>query len=165
MTERASTAASDQSEDEYLAISELFVDGSPDFGVLDLSVARCALYPVDDADSMAAGRDWSITGVVTRRPAPALILFGDLTVRDEDWFVGTTVSCAITFRDDRVIETDEEAREVTERLGTWMGNILYDTASSASRRLVGSNSACEIEVPSATLRPKIAHVFGGTGEG
>lgn len=156
-------------EDSDWSMSDCFSDDSPNVAVGGVAISRATITSVASAPDQDAAEDgkpfeihWHISGLAPTKVPSAdgserLVLVGDLVCRENDWFVGTTATCSLAFRDPAAFDPDDDDvfDAMTKTLGAWASNILYDTAAATARAMVAATPGCTMDVPITTPRPHI----------
>lgn len=147
-------------EDGRADAADLFVDGAPEVAIGGLSVARSILQQ-DETASTDAKKDQDITwriygyapGVeVSSEGGPPLVVYGDLGIEHDGWFLGVTAVAMVGFRDAKKWLGDDELNgdRAVKTLGPWLTHVLYDTAAATARTLISSTTASPFVIPLKT---------------
>lgn len=153
-----SEADSSEPELEFDRHAAAFPVGAPDVSVGFINVHRATLTNIgDDGDADESGPriGWHVYGVphVTDKKPDSLVMFGDFNMQQGRWFVAVTTTAGLNFRDGHLpVDANDIdlVNGLSNVLGAWASNLLYDVAAIAGRALVSSNFLCDLEIPLLT---------------
>lgn len=152
------------SPDGPVGLDLLFAPGAPSAGIGTLGVERSTVTWTGSTDpEVVQDLEWEIQYVVQRRvntetgkdPISVLVVFGDLRVLEDGWFVAATARADIYFRDG-LVDLDSE---IARAYAGWASLPLYDTCLGEARRLAAGVSVgrdCSITLPPHAPSPVIS---------
>lgn len=161
MRESDSANVAAQDDNEVEAPLDMFVDGAPDVAIAGIDLMRTTIVATDEKDAKKSVVRWHISAIPTHDDESPLILLGDLSVIRKGWFVGSTVTMMVDFREGYPLPDmdDEDAvNQLGRTLGPWASNALYDVAALVARQLVATSANCDVEIPRTTPKAHIARL-------
>lgn len=161
-------------DEEYDRAAACFPEGAPDVAVAWATVERATLTPLHndkgDSEDQEPSIHWHVYGFPGcdgDHNLTQFVVYGDLSLSANGWFLGVTAAVGLGFRDGTLpIDPDdaEQVNDLSRTLGSWASTLLYDLAAASGRILTASNLACNVKLPELTPKPHFPHLSQASSE-